>query len=102
MEIRVVNGTSHAASAAKNEPYLLLLAFLKMEMRERRRDGKERSESTADADLRARTGLHRAQQEILAKAVFGRESISANRSESQNRLLKSWMEMGYPPTGERP
>ena len=95
---RCADSTSIAASVANNEPYLLLLTMLRLETRERRREGRERSQSSGVA---ARTGLPRSQQEALAATIFGRETSSTNRSDAQNRFLKSWMETAYPEHGER-
>lgn len=68
-----------------------------MEMRERSRQVKERSESREE---KAMTGLPVSQQEALAATIFGRETSSANRTDAQNRFLKSHLEAGYPQHGK--
>lgn len=86
-----------AASKDGNEPYLLLLAFLRIEVRVRERQGRERMHSDGVAAL---TGLPKSLQEALASTMFGRETAAANRTEGQNRFLKSFIEMGYPQHGQ--
>ena len=86
-----------AASSDHNEPYLLLVTFLRLEMRERKHHGGAKSESSGVA---ARTGLDKDQQDDLATQIYGKESTSSSRTTDQNRLLKSWFELGYPVGGE--
>ena len=43
-----------------------------------------------------RTKLDKCQQKDLTEQIYGKHSTWGNRNARQNRLLKSWMEMGYP------
>ena len=81
------------ASITHNEPHLLLVGFLRLETRNRRRLGRDRSETSG---VPAQTGLPKSEQEALAATIFGRGTSSTTRTDRQNQFLKSYTEMGYP------
>ncbi|KAL8824316.1 MAG: hypothetical protein Q9191_005139 [Dirinaria sp. TL-2023a] len=87
-----------AATNDRNEPYLLLVTLLRLEMRDRKRGSRARSDGSGV--VAARTGLDQREQVGVAAQIFGKESTGSSRTVDQNRFLKSWFEMGYPPGGE--
>lgn len=75
-----------------------MLTFLRLEADIRARGGRPKRKKSDEKKIN--TGLNEPQQKGLAEQVFGKETTEERRTVAQNRLLKSWYEMGYPPGGE--